>query len=396
MYPEVLVLSTEAGRESQAVESLRRLGVKGVLEASSGRQAMAALQGGGVILCDLDHGGMDLLEHLHGEHQLQQAAALTICGNIDGDECRRVLQIVSLAGLQFLGALASPLQPSTLQKALRRYKNPDTLHPSRALPPGKRIGKNDVQRGLDLGEFALWLQPTLEMNSGAVIALEAAPRWHHPRRGLLLPQDFLPAVLAYDLFDELFRHVFESGMKLLKQLTDEGQMLELVFNLQASQLNRSESIDFIEAMFDQYGIPGAAVVFGIAENELLDTPRRMRTQLHRLYKRGCKIAIDDFGSGFMSLKQLCQFPIARILLGREFTHDLSVPRNRAVVLSVLSIAESLDIHMVARDVGTEVVRDNLLAMGCTLGQGVHFAQPMPIPPLIEWLARRALGRGTAQ
>ncbi|MGE8359338.1 EAL domain-containing response regulator [Pseudomonas sp.] len=387
MYPRVLVLSADIHRAGHAAELLLHAGVEDLIEACNGKQAMAILHeegGTDVIVCDLDFGGMAALECLHGEHQLQQASALIICGDIDGEECRRVLQIVSLSGLQFLGALASPLQAVTLKKALQRFKYPETRQRSQ---PVSRIAEPELRRALDLGEFSLWLQPRVDMNSQALVGLEALARWNHLRSGLLLPQDFLPAMLACNLLGELFEHLFEPGVTLAQRLLREGRRLELAFNLHGSQLQGPETISLIERVLEQHQVPASALVFEIGEYDLLNTSRAMRLQLLRLHRLGCKIGIDDFGTGALSLKQLCQFPIAQMLLGPEFTEDLSDPRNRAVVLGALSLAEALDIQVVAKGVSSAVARDNLLAMGCSLGQGFYFAQPMTVPSVLEWLER---------
>ncbi|MGE8499503.1 MAG: EAL domain-containing protein [Pseudomonas sp.] len=349
-----------------------------------------------VILCDLDYGGITALEFLHAERQLQQVRAVIICGDIDGSDCRRVLQIVDLTGLQFLGALASPLQPSMLKKAFQRYKYPEVPYPSVGLPPCNRLSERDLQQGLALGEFTIWLQPKVDMDTGALIGLEALARWNHPRRGVLLPQDFLPAILAHDLLDELFRQLLEQGLQLIQALSGEARLPEIAFNLHATQLTRIGLVDLIAELLEQYQVPAAALMFEIAEHDLLRIPRTVRTQLHRLYALGCRLAIDDFGSGFTSLKQLCQLPITQLVLGQEFTSDFAKQRNRAVVLSAVSIAESLDVRMVAKGVSTEVARDNLLAMGCLIGQGFYMARPMSVADFVEWLAQREQEKGGPQ
>lgn len=388
MYPQVMVLSDQQGQGGPMVELLQRLGVETIVEARSGEQAVSTilLQGGvDAMLCDLNGGGLTTLEFLHGERQLHQVRALVLCGDLEAEECRRVLQIVALTGLQFLGALTMPLQASTLQKALQRYRHHGGLRPALALQSHKLLSEWDVRRGLALGEFTIWLQPKLDMRTNALLGVEALARWEHPGRGLLLPQDFLAAVLAYDLIDEMFRQLLEQGLKLLQGLRRGGRVLEIAFNLHASQLSQASLVDHIGVLLDRYALPSSVLMFELAENGLLDIPKSTHKHIHRLHQMGCKLAIDDFGVGFTSLKQLCQFPITQLMLGSEFTEDLSVPRNRTVVLSALAIAESLEVQLVAKGIGTEVARDNLLAMGCTLGQGFYFARPMPVSRFVQWL-----------
>ena len=249
--------------------------------------------------------------------------------------------------------------------------------------------ENEVRHGLALGEFRAWYQPQLHLRSGAVVAVEALVRWEHPARGVLLPVDFLGAVLAYDLIDQMFKQLLEQGLSLLGVLRQQGVNLTLAFNLHASQLVDGRLVDHIRYALDGHGFKGSTLTFEPAENGLLLCAPSLRHSLLRLRLLGCGLAIDDFGVGFTSLKSLCEMPFTQVKLDGRFVRRLARPNHRAMVAATQALVQSLSMSLVIEGISSLRVRNSVLQLGCVTGQGFFLARPMNGRDLLQWL-------GTAQ
>lgn len=242
----------------------------------------------------------------------------------------------------------------------------------------------EIQRGLALGEFRAWYQPKFVMHTGQLAGVEALVRWEHPARGVLLPEDFLAAVLAYDLIDDMFKQLLEQGLSLLGVLRRQALQLQLAFNLHASQLQGDTLVAHIQWALGRHGFSGSSLVFELAENGLLNSSPSIQENLLRLRLLGCGLAIDDFGDGFSSLKLLCQLPFNQLKLDGEF-----VLRNPAVIGCTVALTKFLGMGLVIEGVSNPRIRDGVLAMGCELGQGFYLARPMSAYRLLPWLEAHA-------
>ncbi|WP_242155972.1 EAL domain-containing response regulator [Pseudomonas sp. ArH3a] len=358
-----------------------------VIQAGDTEQAMVLMQEAGgvdIVLCDLADRGYDCLEFLRIAGRVGLVQAVVLCGEL-GPELRRALVPMStLSGLQLLGVLRSPLQLWALRKMLLRYayrRSPVVCAPLQKNLPTEE----EIRRGLALGEFRAWFQPKFWMRTGALAGVEALVRWEHPARGVLLPADFLAAVLAYDLIDQMFLQLLEQGLSLLGVLRRQQVQLELAFNLHASQLFGNELVGRIKEAIDRYGFPGSTLLFELSENGLLDSSPRIQENLLRLRMLGCSLSVDDFGQGFSSLKLLCRLPFNQLKLDGEVVRHVDDPASQAMIASTLALATSVGMSLVIEGVSSQKIRNGVVAMGCELGQGFYLARPMAGYRLLPWL-----------
>ncbi len=386
--PSVLVLEGQSFQRGTLVKALQYLGVNDILQASDSEQAMVQISrvgGVDIVLCDLSHSAINGLEFLTRVGEGGLARAVALCSDLRPELRRAVEQMTCLSGMQMLGVLSKPTQLYALQEILNRYTRRWLAAEAEPVPPARLPSEEDVRRGLAQGEFKAWFQPKFDLKTAELAGAEALVRWQHPVKGLLLPKDFLAAVLAYDLIDEMLRQLLEQGMALLHALHDAGLRLELAFNLHASQLARNDLIDHIDRLLGVHGFPGATLLFEVAENGLLDVPRTTRENLIRLRMMGCGLSIDDFGMGFSSLTLLCQLPFNQLKLDGQLVRSIDDPRTHAMVSSTVALARALNMSLVIEGVGSRAIRDGLVAMGCSFGQGFHLARPMEAGRLLRWL-----------
>ncbi|MGE1154555.1 EAL domain-containing response regulator [Pseudomonas kitaguniensis] len=338
-----------------------------------------------IVLCDLGFPGLDCVEFLNCARQLGMARAVVLLNHLQPSMHRALGQMSHFAGLKLLGVLNPHLELGALRSVLLRY-NAHSLALSPLNAPASVLpSEEEVRRGLDLGEFRAYYQPKCVLGTGDNAGAEVLVRWQHPARGLLLPKDFLAAVLAYDLVDVLFKQLLNQSLSLLSVLNRRDQCLSLALNMYASQLQGNALTEYIYRALKRYGVPGSNLTFELAESGLLDVNHGIQESLIHLRMMGCELAIDNFGRGFSALKSLCQLPFTQIKLDAEFVQSLQKPRSHAMISSTLALACALDMQLVIDGVSDAEQCQALVSLGCSLGQGAYYAAPMTSHQMIGWL-----------
>lgn len=385
----VLVLEDHAFQRSVAVSLLKTLGCREVYEAGDGAQALAVLQQVGAVdiaLCDLQMEGMDGLEFLHRVGASGQVRSIIISSSLPADLRRAVHQMVALLGLELLGDVGKPLHAQVLGDLLRKSLD----RPSIQRPPGAEItlaSEEAVCQALAAQQLQAWYQPKFNLQTGQVCGVEVLCRWLHPTLGVIAPGHFLPVLERCGLLDELLFAQLDQALSVQRSARASGIGLNMAFNLQAVQLAGSDLTTIIKRILAQHGACGSGLTFELTESGLLEAPATSLESLIRLRMMGCRLSIDDFGAGFSSLQRLCQLPFNEIKLDAEFVRSLEhEPRCRAVISSTLALGETLGMSVVIEGIETAVQRRELLALGCTQGQGYWYARPMAGPDLLKWLA----------
>jgi EAL domain-containing protein (putative c-di-GMP-specific phosphodiesterase class I) len=250
--------------------------------------------------------------------------------------------------------------------------------------------KADIERALLNEEFHLMYQPIVELVDGAVIGLEALIRWTHPTRGAISPAEFIPLAEETGLIPEIGRWVLqracEQAMDWQRQNLSH-RPLSMSVNLAGRQLQSAWLIGEVTDVLEATGLAAKDLMLEITESTLMDEVETVATRLAELKKLGVRIAVDDFGTGFSSLSYLQRFPVDVLKIAKSFVDEITTENKDArLVQAVIRIASSLDLATVAEGIELPEQRDRLRELGCTLGQGYFFAQPM-LPEAVPDLLR---------
>ncbi|NMX68134.1 EAL domain-containing protein [Pseudomonas sp. WS 5111] len=388
----VLVIESHALQRSVLVNGLLNLQVASVVSAGNAMQAVDHIRSQAVIdiiFFDLADGSINNLEFLRVASELGNVRALVIHGELPLALRRSVEKLTTLSSIRLLGVLEKPLQLRALQKILSDFTPLYCSALRGTLTAIELIPRQQVLLGLMAGEFQAWYQPKFNLHDGRLFGAEVLVRWNHPQRGLLLPRDLLAAVVAYDLLDEMFKRLLDQGLELMSRLREQGFDTGLAFNLTASQLVSSDLVEHVIQRLHQYELPGAALMFEITENGLLDLPASAVENLLHLHQAGCGLSVDDFGIGFSSLTQLAHLPFNQLKLDGVFVRDVDDLGNRAVISSSVALARALKMDLVVENIENAYTLNALVDLGCSFGQGFHLAVPMSADDFAVWLQCRA-------
>jgi diguanylate cyclase (GGDEF)-like protein/PAS domain S-box-containing protein len=238
--------------------------------------------------------------------------------------------------------------------------------------------ENGIRRALEENQFELFYQPQVEVNSGRVCGLEALLRWHHPERGLMLPDDFVPLSEESQLIIRIGNWVLEAACSELKKWIKAGlDDIILAVNISAAQLQQQGFVKGILEALKRHGVPGNRLELEITENVLMHDMDKAVSRLRKLAAHGVRIAVDDFGVGYSSLGYLKSLPLNTLKIDRSFISEIQSSQDRnSIITAIIAMARELNLEIVAEGVENEGQMDYLKALNCCKAQGYLLGYPM--------------------
>lgn len=236
------------------------------------------------------------------------------------------------------------------------------------------------EQALANGEFIVFLQPKVALDTGRVAGAEALVRWQDPERGLIPPDEFIPAFERGGFITRIDLHVFEETCRLLRDWMDRGlEPVPISVNLSRVHLQNWDFLDAFQAVRARYGVPAGLLEFEFTETVATESLEDLIRVAHRLHELGYRCALDDFGSGSSSLNTLKDVPVDVLKLDRAFFSGSGVEdeRGRAVVESAVELARKLRMSTVSEGVETMAQVEVLRQAKCDMVQGFVFSRPIP-------------------
>jgi diguanylate cyclase (GGDEF)-like protein/PAS domain S-box-containing protein len=248
----------------------------------------------------------------------------------------------------------------------------------------------DLRRACVEEEFVLHYQPIVELESRRVVGVEALVRWQHPTRGLLQPADFVALAEETGQIVEIGRWVLQEACRQAASWRAQfGCDLSVSVNVSPRQIRQSGLVDDVRAALAASGLAPDALTVEITESALVRRREEMTTILESVTGTGVRLALDDFGTGYSSLSLLRDLPVRTVKIDRSFVHTIDAgPAQRAFVQAIVDLAEALQLTVVAEGIERPIQAAALLRIGCVLGQGFHFARPLPVDALERLLEQQ--------
>ena len=244
-----------------------------------------------------------------------------------------------------------------------------------------RIAMEDaLRRGLNRQEFRLYYQPQVDQD-GRVTGAEALLRWQKPNTGMVSPLHFIPIAEETGLILGIGQWVLETGCKQLKAWQNQADCkhMQLSVNVSARQFHQSDFIEQVQRALQISGVDPTRLKLELTESVVLENVSETASRMQQLIDLGVSFSLDDFGTGYASLSYLKLLPLAQVKIDQSFVRDVPEdPNDNAIVQAILAMCKSLNIHVIAEGVETEVQRQFLFQNGCTAYQGYLFGKPVPI------------------
>jgi diguanylate cyclase (GGDEF)-like protein len=403
--------------------------------ARAGRQASIVA---GALFIDVDgfkhvndnlgHAAGDQLLKVVGERLQSAVREQDTVGRLGGDEFVVLVESgvrdapLDVLADRLIDALRQPVKlgdggrifsfTASIGIAVGQYATPDALlrDADLALYAAKAAGKDryalfdasmspDAGAGLELEvdlsaavwdeQFFLLYQPIFDLPSLTVIGVEALVRWHHPERGVVAPDQFIPLAEETGLIVPIGRWVLDEACRQAAAWKSEGLELGISVNVSARQLGRDEFATDVSRALHESGIEPSSLTLEITETALMRDVIAACEHLEEIKALGVRIAIDDFGTGYASLSHLQRLPVDVLKVDRSFVAALNDEgQGRELLEAILGVGQALSLTVIAEGVETQGQMTALRQMGCQMAQGFLIGRPSPAQLIEGQLHRR--------
>src|SRR5260370_25880615 len=240
--------------------------------------------------------------------------------------------------------------------------------------------ENDLRRALDREELGVYYQPIVSLDNGHLAGFEALVRWQHPERGFINPADFIPVAEDTGMIVPLGIYVLRRACRQLAKWqwqSPASRSLFMSVNLSGKQVAQPELIGQIKEIIEETHVEPRHLKLEITESAVMENAEMAVQLLKRLKALGVQLSIDDFGTGYSSLGYLHRFPLDTLKIDRSFVGRIGeTAENTEIVRTVVSLADSMGMEVVAEGVETLGQLAQLRKLNCQYGQGYLFSRPV--------------------
>ncbi|MFE5318724.1 putative bifunctional diguanylate cyclase/phosphodiesterase [Paenibacillus sp. NPDC056579] len=249
--------------------------------------------------------------------------------------------------------------------------------------------ESDLRKALNKNEFVLVYQPQMDIKTGAIVGFEALLRWHHPEKGIIPPNEFIPLSEETGMIVPIGEWVLQEACRQNKLWQSQGHVhVPVSVNLSTRQFLQSNLRDKVAEVLERTGLDPAYLELEITESSTMDVDYATSLLLE-LKSMGLKISIDDFGTGYSSLSYLKRFPIDKLKIDQSFVRDIMTdPNDAAIVASIISMTRHMNLRVIAEGVETEEQLGFLHNNHCNEIQGYWFSPPLSADKAEELMLRK--------
>ncbi|GGF34352.1 hypothetical protein GCM10010954_36830 [Halobacillus andaensis] len=238
--------------------------------------------------------------------------------------------------------------------------------------------ENDLYRALKNDELTAVYQPKYDSLKNVIVGVEALLRWNRPNKGVIKPRDFIPLAEETGLIIPMGEWILRKACAQTKEWHNQGfEHMAVSVNLSPQQFNQEELVANVKQILEDTELPPSCLELELTENLIIHNTKKTLNVIHQLRELGVKISIDDFGTGYSSLGYLKDFPVDTLKIDKTFIDELPEnPNNAAITNTIITLANSLQLDVIAEGVEKKEQVEYLNAHGCHLIQGYYFSKPL--------------------
>jgi diguanylate cyclase (GGDEF)-like protein len=246
---------------------------------------------------------------------------------------------------------------------------------------------SDLRKAVDNEELTLAYQPKVALRGGGgELYAEALVRWRHPTRGLVAPIEFIPFAEQTGYIRAITQWVMAHAIAQCAEWRFDGLPMNVSINLSTRDLMDATLPDRFAALLQRHRCAAQWIALEITESAVLDDPAHAIRNLERLHALGCKLAIDDYGTGYSSLAYLRRLPVHELKIDKSFVIGMAADASDALIVrSTIDLAHNMGLSVVAEGVEDDATLDRLRAMGCDMVQGYLLSRPLGVAETAVWM-----------
>ena len=240
--------------------------------------------------------------------------------------------------------------------------------------------ENEMEYALKNGQFSMYLQPKYNISTSEIIGAEALVRWVHPKKGLIMPDKFIPLFEKNGFIVNLDKYIWEQACIEIRKWIDSGQTpVPISVNVSRINVGNPKLIEILDSLVEKYKIDKKYLELEITETVYYDDQNHLIETLNQLKKADYTLLMDDFGSGFSSLNMLKNTPFDILKIDRNFLNEtIATDKGKKIILHTISLSNDIGINTVAEGVETKEQAEYLLECGCNVAQGYYYSKPVEL------------------
>jgi EAL domain-containing protein (putative c-di-GMP-specific phosphodiesterase class I) len=393
--PRLLILDDDPaiGRMVERIAVRAGWRARATIEAT-GFQTALRTEAPDAVFLDLQLGEGDGIEQLRFLQQIGFSGGVALMSGVSERILDATAGLGESLGLAMLATLAKPASRDQVEAVLTTLARHRPCGPAvvpHATLEAEPLSAARVDEALARDELRLDFQPIVNLATREVEMFEALVRWQHPTHGLMLPDAFIPLTEQdVGVIDRLTHWVVRAGSTQARRLRELGSSARVAINVSAKNLRNLDFPDQILDLTAALGCPPSWLTLEITESAATGDPTVTKDILARLRLKGFRLAMDDFGTGFSSLRALLNSPFSELKIDKSFVATVLTSRDaRSIVGSVAHLAHDMGLTTVAEGVESQTIVAALAAFGVDSIQGYHVSRPMEAERIPAWLSRHA-------
>src|ERR1700722_13530637 len=375
------------------LKMLTRLGATQVSTAADGYAALKIVMSPGasidIIISDLDMPGMDGLEFMRHVGEAHIPVSIILASALESVLLDSVETMTRAYGVKILGIIQKPITPEKLA-ALIKLHLPAQANPNLTQTDALSFTIEEMAQGIRNDEFEPFFQPKVELASGRIKGAEALARWRHPQKGIVAPYAFIGPLEDHNEIDNLTWLILSKSVDFCCEWrTKSGLDVSVSVNVSAKSLADVSFADYVTELVRRKRLDCRNIILEVTESAATTDVGHSLENLSRLRMKGFGLSIDDYGTGYSSLRQLSRIAFTEIKLDQSFIKDAATQQVARIILeSSIDMAKKLGIVTVAEGIETEQDWDLLRELGCDLAQGYLIAKPLESSEFLTWAGNR--------
>lgn len=372
-----LVVDDHPFQRSILKRLLKKLSAHEVLEAENGLEALSILNIAhrvDIIICDLDMPKMDGIEFMRHLASGYQSPSVIISSAEESSLIQSVEKMALDYGVKLLGIIDKPVSIDKLSLLFEKHHAKKAPRISNA---NRVFDLESILEAVTKDQFEPYFQPKVNLASGRIVGAEALARWMHPEHGVIAPYAFIPLLESSRQIDELTMKIIKKSAEACKRWHEDGLEISISVNLSLASLTNTSLVDKITNIVTGAGLEPRFMTLEITETAAMTEVASSIEILTRLRMRGFGLSVDDYGTGYSSLKQLTRVPFNELKIDQSFvTGCCHNSTSSAIVESSVHMANKLNLVSVAEGVEVKEEWDFLKEKKCDVAQGYFIAKPM--------------------
>ncbi|MGV8837576.1 putative bifunctional diguanylate cyclase/phosphodiesterase, partial [Cellvibrio sp.] len=244
----------------------------------------------------------------------------------------------------------------------------------------------DLRKAINNNEFELYYQPIINLQTRQIVSAEALLRWHHPTRGMVPPNDFIPYAQESGLISPIGEWVIQQACRQAAEWHSAGYPLSVSINVSVRQFDQNNLLPLFSQALTESHLLAENLIVEITEQMFLENTESNLKQISELKGIGIQISLDDFGVGYSSLSYIVRFAPHYLKIDRSFVSRIGEAKEHdEMVNAIIGLSKIIPMKIIGEGIEEEYQRDFLASRGCDKGQGYLFSRPLPQDKFLDLL-----------